>query len=116
MTAFSGRIFGAIALLALTLQGCDNGELPPEAGYASVTGTVVDAKTNAPINGAVITMDTVLTTTTDANGHFSLDRVPSGIADYVVQASGYQQLSSTATLEPGKPFALNLTLSTAPPP
>ena len=118
MTAFSGRIFGVIALLALALQGCDNDALPPAAGYASVTGAIVDAKTNAPVSGAVITIDTVLTATTDAAGHFSIDRVPSGIADYVVQASGYQQLSASATLEPGKPFALNLTLtnSTAPPP
>jgi hypothetical protein len=118
MMAFSGRIFSVIALLALALQGCDNGALPPEAGYASVSGAIVDAKTNAPVSGAVITIDTVLTATTDAAGHFSIDRVPSGIADYVVQASGYQPLSSTATLEPGKPFALNLTLtnSTTPPP
>lgn len=118
MTAFSGRVFTVIALLALGLQGCDNDALPPAAGYASVTGAIVDAKTNAPVSGATITIDTVLTATTDAAGHFSIDRVPSGIADYVVQAAGYQQLSATATIEPGKPFALNLTLSnsTTPPP
>jgi hypothetical protein len=115
MTAFSGRILTVIAWLTLLLQGCDNGDLPPAAGYASVTGAIVDAKTNAPVSGAVITIDTVLTATTDAAGHFSIDRVPSGIADYVVQASGYQQLSSTATIEPGKSFALNLTLTNAPP-
>ena len=104
-------------MLALLLQGCDSDALPPAAGYTSVTGAIVDAKTNAPVSGAVITIDTVLTATTDSAGHFSIDRVPSGIADYVVQAPGYQQLSSSATIEPGKPFALNLTLtnSTSPP-
>lgn len=115
MTAFSGRTFGAVALLALILQGCDNDALPPAAGYASVSGAIVDARTNAPVSGATITIDTVLTATTDATGHFSIDRVPSGIADYVVQAPGYQQLSSTATIEPGKPFALNVTLTNQPP-
>lgn len=115
MTGFSGRILAVIALPIVVLAGCDSDALPPAAGYASVAGAIVDAKTNAPVSGAVITIDTVLTATTDATGHFSIDRVPSGIADYVVQAPGYQQLSSTATIEPGKPFALNLTLATQPP-
>jgi hypothetical protein len=114
MTSISGRIYGAIALIALALQGCDSDALPPAAGFAGVSGTIVDAKTNAPIGGAVVTIDTVLTATTDATGHFSIERVPSGIADYVVQAPGYQLISSTATIEPGKPFSLNIVLSNAP--
>ncbi|MBV8149169.1 MAG: carboxypeptidase regulatory-like domain-containing protein, partial [Candidatus Eremiobacteraeota bacterium] len=76
-----------------------------------VNGVIVDGTTNAPIAGAVITIDTVLTATTDAAGKFSIDKVPSGITDYVVQATGYQQLTSTTNIEPGKPFQLNVTLA-----
>ncbi|HEV3091284.1 MAG TPA: carboxypeptidase-like regulatory domain-containing protein [Candidatus Cybelea sp.] len=111
MNSFAGRLLAALALLSLGMQGCNTDSLPPAAGYASIAGVVVDAATNAPINGAVITLDTVLNATTDATGHFSFDKVPSGIADYAVTATGYQALNSSATIEPGKPFTLNLTLS-----
>ena len=101
------------ALLLFGTQGCNSDALPPASGFASVTGVVVDSATNAPIAGAVVTIDTVLTATTDATGHFSIDKVPSGIADYSVQAKGYQTLAATTNVEPGKPFALNLTLAQA---
>jgi hypothetical protein len=105
-------------LVYLGTAGCDNGALPPAAGFSSLSGTIVDATTNAPIRGALVTVDTVLTATSDAAGRFSIDKVPSGIADYAVEATGYQAQSSSTTIEPGKPFTLNVTLSTSvtPPP
>jgi hypothetical protein len=112
MTSLGGRFALVLALLGLGLQGCDSDALPPASGFASVTGTVVDATTNAPVSGAVVVIDTVLTATTDSTGHFSIDKVPSGIADYNVQATGYAPLTSSATIEPSKPFTLNLTMST----
>ena len=42
---------------------------------------------------------------------FTTDKVPSGIVDYTVQATGYTVLSSTTNVEPGKPFELDLTLA-----
>jgi hypothetical protein len=108
---WSGRLSLAIAALLLATQACNTDALPPAAGVATVTGVVLDATTNAPIAGAVVTIDTVLTATTDAAGRFSIDKVPSGIADYIVQAKGYQTLTSTANIEPGKPFQLDLTLA-----
>jgi hypothetical protein len=100
-----------VSTLLLFVTGCNSDSLPPAAGYANVAGVIVDAKTNAPIAGATITIDTVLTATTDAAGKFSIAKVPSGIADYAVQAKGYQSLTSTTDIEPGKPFQLNLTLA-----
>jgi hypothetical protein len=111
-----GSAFALVAALLAGLTGCNSDSLPPASGFATVTGVIVDASTNAPIAGATITIDTVLTATTDAAGHFSIDRVPSGIADYAVQAKGYQAVASTTNIEPGKPFALNLTLAQAPAP
>jgi Carboxypeptidase regulatory-like domain len=112
MKSLAGRLAAAFALLLVGTAGCNSDSLPPAAGYASVNGTIVDAATNAPISGAVVTLDTVLTATSDATGRFSFDKVPSGIADYVVAATGYQSVTSSATIEPGKPFTLTLTLST----
>jgi hypothetical protein len=100
----------ALVLLVGT-AGCNNDALPPASGFASVSGVILDAATNAPVAGAVITIDTVLTATTDAAGKFTIDKVPSGITDYIVQATGYKSLTSTANVEPGKPFQLNLSLT-----
>jgi hypothetical protein len=115
MKAFAGRLFAVIALVLLGVVGCNTDDLPPAAGYASVNGVVVDSRTNAPIAGATVTIDTVLTANTDASGKFTFDKVPSGIADYAVQATGYQGLTSSTNIEPGKPFQMNLTLSQKPP-
>lgn len=115
MKWFGRATYAAIAALLLATQGCNDDSLPPAAGFASVTGVVVDAATNSPISGATVTIDTVLTATTDASGKFTIDKVPSGIADYAVQATGYQSLASTANIEPGKPFQLNLSLPQKPP-
>jgi hypothetical protein len=103
--------FVLVMALLVGVQGCNTDSLPPASGFATVTGVIVDATTNAPIAGAVITIDTVLTATTDAAGKFSIEKVPSGIADYAVAAKGYQTLTSTTNVEPGKPFQLNLTLA-----
>jgi hypothetical protein len=111
MKPFAGSLVAVVALLLFGTQGCNTDSLPPASGFATVTGVIVDATTNAPIAGAVITIDTVLSATTDAAGKFSIERVPSGIADYAVQAKGYQTLASTTNVEPGKPFQLNLTLA-----
>jgi hypothetical protein len=114
MKRCAGTLYRIVALLLFALQGCNTDSLPPASGFASVSGVVVDASTNAPVAGATVTIDTVLTATTDAAGRFSIEKVPSGIADYAVQATGYQPLQSTANIEPGKPFQLNLTLAAQP--
>ena len=109
-----GRLVAVTAFLLLVTAGCNNDALPPAAGFAPVAGVVLDSATNSPIAGATITIDTVLTAVTDAAGKFSFDKVPSGIADYAVQAKGYAPLSSSTNIEPGKPFALNVTLAQQP--
>lgn len=104
------RALVAAALLVLPLAACDNGDLPPGTKVSSLTGTITDAATHQPIANATIIVDTVLTTTTDANGNFSIKEVPSGIVDYVVKAKGYADAAATVNAEPGKPFALNVAM------
>ncbi|HEY5427046.1 MAG TPA: carboxypeptidase-like regulatory domain-containing protein [Candidatus Tumulicola sp.] len=105
-----GRSALAAFVLLIAAAACNNDALPPASGFTTVHGTVVDAA-NTPVAGAVVTIDTLLTATTDAGGKFSIDKVPSGIVDYTVQATGYTVLSSTTNVEPGKPFELDLTLA-----
>jgi hypothetical protein len=100
----------AAALLALPLSACNNGDLPPAGQYSTLQGKVVDASTNQPIADAVVTVDTVLTTTTDANGAFTIAQVPSGIVDYVVKAKGYRDIAASANTAPGKTFQLNVSM------
>jgi hypothetical protein len=114
MKRYGAALTLVVSLFLVATAGCNNDALPPASGFSSVSGVIVDAATNAPISGAVITIDTVLTATTDAAGKFSIDKVPSGIVDYGVAATGYQSLNSTANVEPGKPFQLNLTLAQQP--
>ena len=103
------------AVLALTaLAACNSDALPPASGVGSVTGTIVDATTSKPVAGALVTIDTVLTATTDATGKFTIDKVPSGIVDYTVQAAGYKVVTASTNIEPGKPFELDLQLASDP--
>lgn len=101
-------IVGAFALAA-----CDDSALPPGGTYQSVSGVVLDAATNKPVSGATVTIDTVLTATTDAAGRFSFAKVPVGEIDYQVTTPGgtYKAYTSSAHLAPDKPLALTITIS-----
>lgn len=107
-------VLGAVFALA-ALVGCNDSALPPGGTYQSISGVVVDAATNAPVVGATVTVDTVLTATTDASGKFSFSKVPVGEVDYAVTPPAntpYKATpSQTAHLLPDKPLALTITLS-----
>lgn len=92
------------------LAACNSDALPPAGQYASVSGVIVDHATNQPIAGATVTVDTVLSATTDAQGHFTIDKVPSGIVDYTVTAQGYKAVAASGNADPGKAFAINVAL------
>jgi len=109
-------LLAAVGLATSMLAGCnDDSALPPAGKYSAFSGTVIDRATNKPLAGAVVTVDTVLTATTDATGKFTIAKVPSGIVDYSVQANGYAVLTSTANTDPGKPFELDVSLDPSPP-
>jgi hypothetical protein len=111
----------AALLLLASLTGCNSDSLPPAAGFTTLQGTVVDRASNQPVAGAIVTVDTVLTATTDAAGAFKIEKVPSGIVDYTVQAQGYPLLQASTNVEPSKPAQISVVLdahaaATAPSP
>lgn len=106
-----GLLLAFVGIFALA--ACDDSALPPGGTYQSVSGVVLDAATNQPVAGATVTIDTVLTTTTDSAGKFSFAKVPVGDIDYAVAVpSGtYKSHNGSAHLAPDKPLALTITLS-----
>ena len=106
------RLFGALFAL-VALVGCNDSALPPGGTYQALSGVVLDAATNQPVAGAVVTVDTVLTATTDAQGKFSFAQVPVGEVDYVVTVpnSSYKASPGHAQLAPDKPLTLTVTVS-----
>jgi len=104
------RVLVTLAFAVCALSACNNSDLPPATQFSQFSGTVTDSATHQPIAGATVIVDTVLTTTTDASGNFSIAKVPSGIVDYVIKAKGYADISASANAEPGKPFALSVAM------
>ena len=76
-------LFLAIAGI-FALAACNDSALPPGGTYQSVSGVVLDSATRQPVAGATVTVDTVLTATTDSAGKFSFEKVPVGEFDYQV--------------------------------
>ena len=106
------RVLGAIFAL-VALAGCNDSALPPGGTYQAVSGVVLDSATQQPIAGAIVTIDTVLTTTTDDTGKFKFAQVPVGEIDYVVTTpkGSYKTHTGQAHLAPDKALQLSITLS-----
>ena len=84
------------------------------AAVAAFTGKVTDAKTNEPIIGATVTISQLkISTSTNANGEFTFDRLPAR-GRYVVEVRylGYQTLVKTVDLSSPASFNFTLTSST----
>ena len=105
------RLFGSLFAAVLVLTACNDSALPPGGTYNAVSGVVLDAATNQPIAGATVTIDTVLTTTTDSQGKFSFAQVPVGDVDVAITAPGYKDYTAPARLDPDKPLALSVSLT-----
>lgn len=108
------RALGLLLAFAgvVALAACNDSALPPGGTYQSVSGVVLDAATNQPVAGATVTIDTILSQTTDSSGKFAFAKVPVGDIDYVVTTAGsYKEYTSSAHLAPDKPLALTIALS-----
>ena len=103
------RLLGALLSLAI-LAACNDSSLPPGATYATVAGVVIDAATKAPVAGATVTLDTILTVTTGKDGTFT-QSVPSGDFDYSVTSDGYKPLTASGHVDPGKTLSLTIEIT-----
>ncbi|HLI94010.1 MAG TPA: carboxypeptidase-like regulatory domain-containing protein, partial [Puia sp.] len=110
-----GRRILLLYLLLFIFQGqflvkaADPGDPPP----GSLTGTITDKATGNPIPGASISIPDLRTgTVTDANGKFSLSKLPSG--SYLVQISfiGYATFNEKVNFSTTKELNVQLKPST----
>ncbi|WP_179117829.1 carboxypeptidase regulatory-like domain-containing protein, partial [Clostridium sp. BL-8] len=84
---------------------------------ATVTGNVKDKSNNNNIQGATVSAGGVVTTTTDANGNYTLNNVPAGQAIVTASKSGYDTATVTIpTVIAGGGYTANFTLTQSPPP
>jgi hypothetical protein len=87
----------------------------PCPGEYTVTGTVTDASTGEPIDGALVEVaGTSLTATTDETGAYSIPRVPRGQYDFVFSAEGFEPATVTANVNQATDRVVNAELALAP--
>ena len=92
-------VLGMIILFALG-DGC--GATPNVVGvqdYGQVTGRVLDAMTNNPIPGAIVSVGSLYTASADSKGVFLLDKVPAGDQTVTARAPGYGTDSADVTVK-----------------
>ena len=104
-----------LAALALAPAGCaeegGRADAAPgaEARSASVTGTVVDADTRAPVAGASVAAPGGARAKTDARGRFRLDGLAPGLSGELV-ASGPEGGEARLPLRPLRTGTLEVVL------
>jgi len=107
----------ALAVFAAMLTGCGLAPVAPSQNYATVTGRVLDAATNNPVAGAIITVSTVLTATSATDGSYRIGNVPIGQNEVQVQPpAGYvaQQSQYPIAPQPGETVTVNILLNKTP--
>ncbi len=105
----------AFALGFFALLASCGPAIPPAGNYATVSGRVTDATTGAAVAGTTISVNVVLSGTSDANGNYRVTNVPTGPWSYSVQApSGYISPAgndSNTPLAPGETRTLDISLT-----
>ena len=96
------KVWVLAGVLLVGLLGANGGGCSPDPNhigvqeYGSVTGRVIDAKTNQPVSTALVAVGTSVTGNTDSQGGFTLNNVPTGTQAVVVSAGGYSSTSVNA--------------------
>lgn len=91
-------VLGMLLLFALG-DGCS--PTPNVVGvqdYGQVTGRVLDAMTNRPIPGALLSVGSLYTAQADATGAFLLRTVPAGDQTVTGRAPGYDTATADTTV------------------
>ena len=78
--------------------------------FGSITGTIRDSATGPLANAIVVATDSRLSTRTDAEGHFVLDRIPVGTVEIYVHSDGYPGRESTLKVIAGQKIRLDIWL------
>ena len=102
------------ALLAVVagLAGCGGPAIPPAQNYATITGRVYDAATNAPVPGAVVTGSVILTSTSAGDGTYKIANFPIGPNELqITPPAGYTAVQSQYSISPQQGETLKLDIA-----
>ena len=102
---------------ALTTTGAGSGRInalnavqcSPGAALGSITGSVADAATAAPLAGATVTVGSV-TSSADATGRYVLSGLAQGTYNVSATATGHMPTSETVAVPPGQTATANFAL------
>jgi Carboxypeptidase regulatory-like domain len=97
----SSMRFAVLGMLLLFALGDGCSATPGVVGvqdYGLVTGRVLDAMTNKPISGALVSVGSLYTGSADAKGAFYLNTVPIGDQTVTARAPGYDTASADVTV------------------
>ena len=91
---------GLVMLLGAASNGggCSNPNAIGVQDYGTVVGRVLDATDNRPVAGALVSIGSVYTGTSDPRGGFVLSTIPIGEQEITASAPGYQRASITVTV------------------
>ncbi|MFD2719436.1 carboxypeptidase-like regulatory domain-containing protein [Hymenobacter monticola] len=88
-----------MSLMCLILLGACQDDLVEPAYFGSISGTVLDARTNLPLaNASVSTNPATSTYVTNAQGKFEIKDVPAGKVSITITKADYQQTVSNVTV------------------
>lgn len=103
----------AILVAVVGLAACGGPAIPPAQNYATITGRVYDADSNAPVAGAVVTGSVVLNATSAGDGTYKITNFPIGPNELqVTPPSGYQSTQPQYNISPqqGETLTINIAL------
>jgi ABC-type glycerol-3-phosphate transport system substrate-binding protein len=111
------RRIAAMAAIAaaLVLAACGGNPAAPQGNYGTIMG-VVKSSSGQPIAGAKVTVDSVLSAMTDADGKYKIQTVPvdssTTTTTVTCHADGYQDPPPQhVTVTAGKQFEVDFSLS-----
>ncbi|RPD47791.1 hypothetical protein DNI29_10130 [Hymenobacter sediminis] len=100
-----------MVLLVQIISSCEEDTVEP-AGAGSVEGTVLDARTNAPVASAVVTTNPATSSyTTDAEGKFTLTNIESGKYALAIRKAGYSTENVNITVGQSGPTVVKVVLT-----
>ncbi len=81
------RLF-VISAACAALAACGQPQTPPAQNYGTISGRAYDMASNLPVAGVTVTVDTIDTAVTGADGTYKIPNIPLG--SYRLDASAPQ--------------------------
>jgi hypothetical protein len=76
--------FALLLPVVAVLAACGGPQIPPSQNYPTIRGRAFDSATNQPVAGVGVTVSTILTATTGADGTYRIPNVPIGSYTLIV--------------------------------